>query len=133
MLEPFEDGLLMCTLRSEDEVRNAGFDLDKTPLDKEMVSLAESIVEKMKGKWNPEKFNDTYQDAVRELIERKAKGMPAPKGTPVTPASNVVDLMASLKKSLAATEKNEPEALSTKRAPKPAQANPKSSRRKRVS
>src|SRR6185503_18006260 len=83
MLEPFEDGLLMCTLRSEDEVRDADFDLDKTPLDKDMVSLAESIIEKMKGKWNPEKFNDTYQDAMRALIETKAKGLPAPKGTPL--------------------------------------------------
>jgi DNA end-binding protein Ku len=129
MLEPFEDGLLMCTLRSEDEVRSADFDLDKTPLDKEMVSLAESIVEKMKGTWNPEKFNDTYQDAVRELIETKAKGLPVPKGTPLTPPSNVVDLMAVLKKSLAATE---PDILSTKRQRPTAHEEGKVARRKKV-
>jgi DNA end-binding protein Ku len=50
MLEPYEDGLLMCTLRSQGEVRSADFDLTQTPLDKEMVGLAESIIEKMKGK-----------------------------------------------------------------------------------
>src|SRR6185503_3409708 len=85
------------------------------PLDKDMVSLAESIIEKMKGKWNPEKFNDTYQDAMRALIETKAKCLPAPKGAPAGPPSNIVDLMAVLKKSLAATEKTEPEMLNTKR------------------
>ena len=119
----------MCTLRSEDEVRDADFNLDKTPLDKDMVSLAESIIEKMKGKWNPEKFNDTYQDAVRELIETKAKGLPAPKGTPLTPASNVVDLMAVLKKSLAATE---PDILNTKRQRPTAQEESKVARRKKA-
>jgi DNA end-binding protein Ku len=133
MLEPFEDGLLMCTLRSEDEVREAEFDLDTTPLDKEMVSLAESIIERMKGNWSPEKFNDAYQDAVRALIETKAKGLPAPKGTPVGPPSNVVDLMSVLKKSLAATGKGEPEMLSTKRPRSSGQAETKSSRRKKVS
>lgn len=132
MLEPFDDGLLMCTLRSEDEVRQADFDLDKGPLDKEMVRLAESIIEKMKGKWSPEKFNDAYQDAVRGLIETKAKGLTVPKGRAV-PASNVVDLMAVLKKSLASTGKPKSEMLSTKRQRPSAQSEPKSSRRQKVS
>jgi DNA end-binding protein Ku len=91
----------MCTLRSQDEVRDADFDLDKGPLDKQMVELAESIIAKMRGKWQPEKFNDTYQDAVRALIETKAKGLPAPKGGSAPEPTNVVDLMAVLKKSLA--------------------------------
>ena len=101
MLEPFNGGLLMCTLRSQDEVRDADFDFDKAPVDKQMVELAESIIAKMRGQWQPEKFNDTYQDAVRALIETKAKGLPAPKGGSAPEPTNVVDLMAVLKKSLA--------------------------------
>ena len=101
MLEPFNGGLLMCTLRSQDEVRDADFDFDNAPADKQMVELAESIIAKMRGKWQPEKFNDTYQDAVRALIETKAKGLPAPKGGSAPEPTNVVDLMAVLKKSLA--------------------------------
>lgn len=117
MLEPFNGGLLMCTLRSQDEVREADFDLDKAAPDKQMVELAESIIAKMRGKWQPEKFNDTYQEAVRALIETKAKGLPAPKGGSVPQPTNVVDLMAVLKKSLAqAPAANDAEPKAPKRA-----------------
>lgn len=54
----------MCTLRSDEEVRETGFDFSG-PVDKEMVALAESIVEKMRSHWYPAQFEDHYQKAIR--------------------------------------------------------------------
>ncbi|HUN46835.1 MAG TPA: Ku protein, partial [Stellaceae bacterium] len=62
---------------------------------------AETIMDRLKGKFEPADFHDTYQDELRKLIEAKAKGMPKPKHAPISEPSNVVDLMAALKRSLA--------------------------------
>lgn len=99
MLEPFEGGLLMTTLRAADEVRQAEFDFHGK-IDDEMVELAESIIDRFAGKWEASKFHDRYQDALRALIEAKEKKMPAPKARPAPEATNVIDLMAALRKSL---------------------------------
>jgi DNA end-binding protein Ku len=102
MVEPFEEGLLMCLLRTAEEVRAAEFDLPKDKLDPEMVRMAEEITDRLKGKWEPAEFRDRYQDALHELIEAKVKGLPREKRPTAPEPSNVVDLMAALKKSLAA-------------------------------
>jgi DNA end-binding protein Ku len=49
MVEPFEEGLMMQTLRAASEVREANFDLPKDKLDPEMVQLAESILDRFAG------------------------------------------------------------------------------------
>jgi DNA end-binding protein Ku len=102
MIEPFEEGLLMSLLRTAEEVREAEFDLPKDKLDAEMVRMAEEITDRLKGKWEPAKFRDRYQDALHELIEAKVKGLPREKRPTAPEPSNVIDLMAALKKSLAA-------------------------------
>jgi len=101
MVEPFEGGLLMTLLRAANEVRAAGYDFSDGKLDAKMVDLAETIMDRLKGKFEPADFHDTYQDELRKLIEAKAKGMPKPKHAPISEPSNVVDLMAALKRSLA--------------------------------
>jgi DNA end-binding protein Ku len=102
MVEPHEEGLMMSLLRTADEVRSAEFDLPKDKLDAEMVRMAEEIMDRLKGKWEPEKFRDRYQDALKALIEAKVKGLPREKRPTAEEPSNVIDLMAALKKSLAA-------------------------------
>jgi DNA end-binding protein Ku len=102
MVEPFMGGLLMSVLRSPDEVRAADFNFKGGKLDPEMVELAETIMDRLKGKWDPEEFRDRYQEALRDLIEAKQRGAPVKKGAPPAPEpSNVVDLMAVLKRSVA--------------------------------
>jgi len=102
MVEPYEEGLMMCLLRTAEEVRGAEFDLPKDKLDAEMVRMAEEITDRLKGKWEPEKFRDRYQDALHELIEAKVKGLPREKRPTAEEPSNVIDLMAALKRSLSA-------------------------------
>ncbi len=100
MVEPHEEGLMMSLLRTGEEVREANYDLPKDKVDTEMVRMAEEIMDRLKGKWEPEKFRDRYQDALHELIEAKVKGLPREKRPTAEEPSNVIDLMAALKKSL---------------------------------
>lgn len=102
-IEIEEDGLLLTTLRTPEEVRSIDEvghpDLPKA--DPKMLDIAEKIVAQQSGEFDPAEFNDRYEDALRALIEEKKKGKPV---KPARPAAEddtkVVDLMAALKKSL---------------------------------
>jgi DNA end-binding protein Ku len=66
----------MSTLRSADEVRPAEFGAKaKGEADPEMVAIAETIIERRSGAFEPTNFRDRYQDALRELVEAKTKGL----------------------------------------------------------
>ena len=119
MVEPFEEGLLMSTMRAADEVRAADYELPEDKLDPAMVSMAETIIERYQSEWKPEAIQDRYQEALRELVEAKLKGLPAPVHAEPSP-SNVIDLMSALKRSLESKpEKAKPEATKEERAAKP--------------
>ena len=104
-IEVEEDGLVLTTLRTAEEVRSldqvGAPDLPKP--DAQMLQIAEKIVEQQSGEFDPSEFNDRYEDALRTLIDEKRKGKPV---KPSKPAANddgkVIDLMAALKKSLGA-------------------------------
>jgi DNA end-binding protein Ku len=100
MVEPRGPGLVMFLLRMADEVRADEFDLPDTKIDPQMIDMASMIMKRAAGKFEPSAFRDRYQDALRELIEAKIKGLPRQKRAPVREPSNVVDLMAVLRKSL---------------------------------
>jgi len=114
MLEPYEGGLLMTTLRAGDEVRAAGFNFHGK-IDPQMVELAESIIDRLEGKWQASSFHDRYQDALRALIAAKEKRLPVPKARSVPEATNVIDLMGALRKSL--TQAGGARAASAKKRP----------------
>jgi DNA end-binding protein Ku len=101
LIEPRGSGLLMSTLRSADEVRAAEFAdvTDASGIDPDMLSIAETIIERRKGAFDPVDFRDTYQDALRGLVENKLKGIvTAPR--PFAEPAKVIDLMEALKRSL---------------------------------
>jgi DNA end-binding protein Ku len=116
-LEPFQNGMLMSTLRTADEVRAAEFDKFKDKVDPEMVAMAEQIIERLSAAFDPASFRDSYQDALRELVDAKLKGQKPAQRAPAAP-SNVIDLMSALKRSMEeAGEK--PAAAGKKRAKEP--------------
>lgn len=102
-IEIEEDGLVLTTLRTAEEVRTLDEighpELPKP--DTQMLEIAEKIVAQQSGDFDPADFTDRYEDALRALIEEKKKGKPV-KSKPVREEaeSGVVDLMAALKKSL---------------------------------
>jgi len=103
-LQPWEKGLLGTTLRYAYEVRNAGEYFDEiadTKVPKEMMQLAEHILESKAGDFDPTSFVDHYEEAVVDMLKRKQAGAPVSKQKAAAPTSNVVNLMDALRRSIA--------------------------------
>ena len=102
-LEARDKGMVGVTLRYPYEVRQAKdyFDViedEKVP--KDMLDLAVHIVESKQGKFEPEKFEDEYENALKELLRKKQKGERIER--PKEPSrTNVVNLMDALRQSVA--------------------------------
>jgi DNA end-binding protein Ku len=75
------------------------------PLSKEEMALAKELLEASAGPFSLDGLSDTYQKRVRELIEARRAGLPAPKIEAKVVAAPAVDLMAALKESLNAARK----------------------------
>ena len=119
-IKPCGRGIVMETLRYADEVNKAaGYfrDIPDAEPDVELLELAETLIAKKTSAFSAEKYHDHYVEALKELVARKLKL----KGGKVTPeedeapnkgGSNVIDLMAALKKSIekpgAATQDEKP-------------------------
>lgn len=104
MIEPFEKGLLLTTLRYDKTVRKPDevFDgLGKSKLDPDLVDLATHIIEKKDAPFDPSGFEDRYEEALLALIEAKRKGRKPPVVQAAERPTNVVNLFDALKKSLA--------------------------------
>jgi len=102
-LEPRGKGILAYSLRMRNEVVDVEKAFESIPnekLDKRMIDIAEQIIEQQEGEFAPAEFKDRYEEALRELIERKEKGEKTTVAAPPPDTSNVIDLMEALKKSL---------------------------------
>ena len=64
------------------------------------VELAEELIDKKAGDFHPEKFKDSYTVALRELIKAKQEKRPPREIEETPPASNVINLMDALKRSV---------------------------------
>jgi DNA end-binding protein Ku len=101
-LEARDKGMMGVTLRYPYEVRKQEDyfeDIEEEKVPKDMLDLAMHIVETKKGKFEPEKFEDTYEDALKDLIKKKQKGEKIVRPKEHKP-SNVVDLMEALRQSV---------------------------------
>jgi len=109
-IKPCGKGLLMETLRYADEVRKGQAFFteieDQTP-DEELLELATTLIDKKTAPFNAANFEDHYADALMKLIQKKAKANDGKKiledaddADSGRKGSNVVDLMAALKKSV---------------------------------
>jgi DNA end-binding protein Ku len=102
-VEPWGKGMLGTTLRFDYEVRD-----DKEffkgiashRVSKEMVSLAAHILDTKAGHFDPAKFNDEFELALRKLVKRKAAGKTIEREEVTEPETNVINLMDALKQSL---------------------------------
>jgi DNA end-binding protein Ku len=124
MLEPRGKGIVAISLRYGNEVHAADAYFDEVPdvaLPKEMLELAKHIIEKMSGKFNPEEFEDRYENALIELIRSKQKGTPV-KPQPAHRQTNVINLMDALRRSVEGETKGGGRAPAKKQASEPAKA-----------
>jgi DNA end-binding protein Ku len=101
-LEPRDKGIIVYTLRMRNEVVDPKVAFDEIPetkRDRQMIDIAERIIEQQEGPFAPDEFKDRYEGALRDLIRRKERGERPVKAEPPE-QSNVIDLMDALKKSL---------------------------------
>ena len=117
-LEPLDKGLMGTLLRYPYEVRSETEyfdDIQDVKITKDMLDLARHIVEQKSASFEPEQFEDRYEQALIDLINQKRNGLSTTaKAAPKT-TGNVINLMDALKRSLA-SEKQAPAAKVTEKA-----------------
>jgi DNA end-binding protein Ku len=102
-LEPLDKGLMGTLLRYPYEVRDPQeyFDeIDDVKVTKDMLDLAKHIVNQKSGSFEPDKFEDRYENALVELLNQKRKGEPVRTAAKPRDTGNVINLMDALRKSL---------------------------------
>src|SRR6195952_3948728 len=102
-IEPLGKGLLGTTLRYPYELRDADeyFDDIKNPkISKDMIELAGHILKTKAAHFDPSKFKDEYENALKSLVKRKAAGKPVKSAERAEKPDNVISLMDALKQSL---------------------------------
>jgi DNA end-binding protein Ku len=127
-IRPCGRGLVMETLRYADELQKAQSyfrDIPDAKADPDLLDLAETLIAKKSGDFDATVFKDHYGDALKELVQRKlkAKGrkiVAEDEPEPARGGSNVIDLMAALKKSLEKPGANPAAKPAAKAAPKKA-------------
>jgi DNA end-binding protein Ku len=129
MLQPWGKGLLGTTLRYPYEVRGEEAYFDEIPdvkIPKDMLELAEHILDTKKADFDATKFHDRYEQAMIEMIDVKKVGMPPAVQKRLVPRIvGGTDLMAALRQSIADVEREE-KAKPKVKAPSTAAAAPKS-------
>jgi DNA end-binding protein Ku len=102
MLQPRDKGMLATTLRYPYEVRQDGEifgEINDPKLPAEMLDIAQEIISRMTGHFEPDTFTDRYEEAVVGMLKAKQAGQTFSVPEPSQPA-NVVNIMDALKKSL---------------------------------
>ena len=107
-LKPCGRGMVLETLRYADEVNKAQSYFREIPdqqPDPELLDLAGALIDRKTAAFAPQEFHDRYVDALRDLVERKRKAhgkkiVDEKEAGGGRSGTNVVDLMAALKKSM---------------------------------
>ncbi|MCV3210029.1 Ku protein [Mesorhizobium sp. YC-39] len=103
LIEPYGKGMVMIELRTHNEMvseESVFGDLKKQTYDEELLDIAGMLIDKKVTTFDPSNFEDTYENALIEMIDAKRKGKKPPKPAP-KPSENVVNLSEVLRKSLA--------------------------------
>ena len=139
-LKPCGRGMVLETLRYSDEVNKAASyfrEIGDAKPDPDLLDLAATLIAKKAGTFDPAEFHNRYVDALRTLIEekRKSKGelvIQDPDDGEAAKGSNVIDLMAALKRSLGGAEEEKPAAKAKAAPAKKAAASKPAVARKRA-
>lgn len=108
-VRPCGRGMVLETLRYAEELREAEriFDDVKDEVaDQDMIDLAKELIERKTAPFQPDKFQDRYETALRELIQAKLKGKRVrPEKAPEPETGEVINLMDALKESVKSSGK----------------------------
>jgi len=103
-IRPAGEVLQLHTLHYADEVRDPREELpglpDRTGVDPQQLTAARQLIDALSAEWNPEEYRDSFEDRVQELIDAKRAGNEIIAAEAAPDATNVIDLMAALQRSL---------------------------------
>jgi DNA end-binding protein Ku len=117
-VRPLDGVLLLNTLHWPDEIRDTG-DLDlpeDVSVSAKEVQMAQTLVDAMAMKFEPDEFKDEYKEAVDDIVRAKVEGKEVIEAAEPEAETTVVDLMAALKESVERAKKGEKGAGKTSRA-----------------
>jgi len=106
-----QPGLMAYALRYAAELRSPAeyFAEIKTPaVNEESLALAKELIQRKAAKFDPSKFTDQYESALREMIDAKLKHLPVPEEEKPAPRGKVIDLMDALRRSVDSGERKPP-------------------------
>ncbi len=117
-LRPHEGGMMLHTMYYAEEVRKLeGFGAPDVELKDAEVKVAHQLIEALAAEWEPEKYHDSFQDNLKNLIQTKLEGGKIAEVEKPKKLAPVVDLMSALKQSLAEMEgKKKPAAPASREA-----------------
>ena len=124
-LRVYEQGLAAHTLHEQRDLNDASLLFDvPVPVDEEMIKLATQLVDRQTGAYEPADIEDRYETRLRAMLDAKLKGEGIDlAAAPEPPETNVIDLMATLRRSLGQTEEKTP-APAPPKTPKAAKSAP---------
>jgi DNA end-binding protein Ku len=100
-------GMMGYTMRYAEELRNPVEyfrEIKKVGVNEDSLELAMELIKRKSAKFEPEKFKDNYEAAVRELVEAKLKHLPVPTEEAAPRRAQVINLMDALRKSVGSGE-----------------------------
>jgi DNA end-binding protein Ku len=114
-------GMMAYTLRYQEELRDPAEyfrDIKKVAVNEDSLELAETLIKKRAAHFDPSKFTDGYEAAVKDLVDAKVKHLPIPRDeAPAARRSNVVNLMDALRKSIGGAAAESTPAAGKKKGP----------------
>ena len=116
MVRPRDGLLVMHTMLWPDELRDGQFAAppETVSVSDAEVTMAQSFIEALSGDFEPGEYTDAYREALEEVVQSKAAGVPVPEQSEAPQEAEVVDLVAALRASVEAAKKRREDAESAK-------------------
>ncbi len=105
LVRPYLDVLSLDTLFYANEIRSTkDIAVDGVGASPREIEMAVSLIENLSDSFDPQRYHDEYQAALKKLIDAKVAGAPLP-APPSERGEKIVDLMEALRASVEATRK----------------------------
>ncbi len=109
LVRPYQDVLTLETMLYANEIRSTqGIATDGAQVSPRELQMAVSLIENLSDRFDPQRYHDEYQAALKQLIDAKVEGAPLP-AAPSERGEKIVDLMEALRASVEATRKKSSE------------------------
>ncbi|ADB30754.1 Ku protein [Kribbella flavida DSM 17836] len=107
LLRTHDNVLVLQVMLWPDEVRDSAFAAppEDVEIRKQEKAMAESYIDTLRGEFDPDQYHDEYRQALEQVVEAKAAGVPMPETEEEEPeGAEVVDLVAALRASVEAAK-----------------------------